>query len=61
MIDGPSIFSCRDKLSAFIEARGAASPGVLTLTSNLSKVGERVLCVLSLNRYLTSMMAALCV
>ena len=28
----------RDRLSAFMEFRGAASPGMLTLTSNLSKV-----------------------
>ena len=31
--------SLRDKLSAFMESKGAASPGILTLTSNLSKVG----------------------
>ena len=28
----------RDKLSLFMESRGAASPGILTLTTSLSKV-----------------------
>ena len=32
----------RDKLSAFMESKGAASPGMLTLTSNLSKVRKCV-------------------
>ena len=34
------LFAPRDKLSAFMESKGAASPGMLTLTSNLSKVRQ---------------------
>ena len=32
------IFVCRDKLSAFMESKGAPIPGMLVLTQNLSKV-----------------------
>ena len=30
--------ACRDKLSEFMESKGANSPGILALTSGLSKV-----------------------
>lgn len=37
-----SLLPSRDKLSSFMESRGAPSPGILALTSNLSKVYNTV-------------------
>ena len=34
------IVACREILSSFMESHGAAAPGILTLTTNLSKVGK---------------------
>ena len=36
---------CSDKLSSFMESRGAISPGILTLTTSLSKVGGVSYCM----------------